>query len=926
MDTVVPQKTENSIPSLPWVAIALGVIIMLVITSTYSYLLFHLLVELFSVIIAFTILILVWNTREIQESAFLTIIGAGYSAAACLDLAHALTFKGMNLVTGYDTNLPTQLWIAARYLQALSLLAAPILYKKKLNIRIVLATYGSIALLLGWAAFNGYFPECYREGTGLTGFKILSEYLIIAIVITSFYMLRRIRSYFTETIYRLIIASSLCTICSEFAFTSYIGVYDFANMAGHLLKVAAYYFIYRALFVSGVREPFITLFRELKQSEQSLIESRDSVQRQVEDRTRELRESEERLRSITDSARDAIIRMDSHGIISYWNLAAERIFGYCPEEAIGKDLLNLLVPERYQAAYRTALPEFQSTGPGNGLSKTLELLVKRKDGQEIAVDLSLSVTLQNGAWHAVGIMRDISERKQAEEDLNNALFFSKNIINSAQEGIVVYDRDLRIQLFNPFMEKLTGLKASSLFGLTPFDLFPFMVESGAGEDLKRALKDEKIEPREFHFNIPETGCSGWVVQTDAPLRNGKGEIIGVLVVILDITEQKKTMGQLHQAQKMEAIGQLAGGVAHDFNNMLTIMSGYATLGFNRAEPASAFSHFFEEIIKASERSAQLIHQLLAFARKQTISPQTINLNETISAMLKMLKRLIGEDINLTSQAQANLWQLKMDPAQIDQILANLCVNARDAIGSNGKIIISTQNCTVDTYYCQDHLDAVPGEFVKLSVSDTGCGMDKETLSHIFEPFYTTKELGKGTGLGLATVFGIVKQNKGFINVYSELGQGTTFSIYLPRLYEPGSQSLSEDANAPLQRGHETILLVEDEPSILKMTSIMLETQGFTVLTADTPHEAIRLANEHAGEIHLILTDVIMPEMNGSDLAKNLLSTHPGMKCIFMSGYTADAIAHHGVLDEGVHFIQKPFTLPDLTAKVREVMDGFEYQK
>ena len=386
------------------------------------------------------------------------------------------------------------------------------------------------------------------------------------------------------------------------------------------------------------------------------------------------------------------------------------------------------------------------------------------------------------------------------------------------------------------------------------------------------------------------------------------------------TERAKLEVQLQQSQKMESVGRLAGGVAHDFNNMLGVILGHAELALLKIDHSNRCHDNLVEIRKAAERSANLTRQLLAYARKQTITPRAMNLNETISGMLKMLQRLIGENIDLTWQPAADLWQVKADPSQIDQILANLCVNSRDAMEKTGRITIETQNCILDASYCANYQDAIPGEYVRLSVSDDGNGMAKEILANIFEPFYTTKEVGKGTGLGLATVFGIVKQNNGHINVFSEPGQGTTFSIYLPRLAEERSQPLSEEDAVPLTGGRETILLVEDEPAILDLTATILEEQGYSVLKANTPREALQLASACSGEIHLLMTDVIMPEMNGWDLAKKLLSTYPRMKHLFMSGYTADVISHHGVLDADVHFIQKPFSLTDMVAMVRAVLD------
>jgi signal transduction histidine kinase/ActR/RegA family two-component response regulator len=385
-------------------------------------------------------------------------------------------------------------------------------------------------------------------------------------------------------------------------------------------------------------------------------------------------------------------------------------------------------------------------------------------------------------------------------------------------------------------------------------------------------------------------------------------------------EQARLGAQLQQAQKMESVGRLAGGVAHDFNNMLGVILGHAELALGQLSPDEPLHADLQEIRKAAIRSADLTRQLLAFARKQTVAPRVLDLNETVSGMLSMLHRLIGEDLDLQWQPKAGLWPIKMDPSQIDQILANLCVNSRDAIVGVGRIAIETGHATFTEDACASQADVVPGDYVLLAVSDNGRGIDKDTLSHLFEPFFTTKAIGKGTGLGLATVYGIVKQNNGFVNVHSEPDQGTTFRIYLPRHAGRDGEGRTEGAGAPAPRGQETILLVEDEPGVLTLTTTMLRRQGYAVIPAATPGEAIGLAKAHIGRIHLLVTDVVMPEMNGRDLAGNLRSIYPTLRRLFMSGYTADVIAHHGVLDAGVHFIQKPFSIERLAAKVREALD------
>jgi len=384
------------------------------------------------------------------------------------------------------------------------------------------------------------------------------------------------------------------------------------------------------------------------------------------------------------------------------------------------------------------------------------------------------------------------------------------------------------------------------------------------------------------------------------------------------TEKEKLQAQLLQSQKMESVGRLAGGVAHDFNNMLQTILGYSDLSLAQVAATSPVHEGLLEIRKAAMRSADLTRQLLAFARKQTAIPKILDLNDTVAGMLKMLQRLIGENIELAWLPGHSLWPVKMDPSQLDQILANLAINARDAIADTGKITIETENALLDAAYCADHPDCLPGEYVLLVVSDNGCGMDRETLAQIFEPFFTTKEQGKGTGLGLATVYGIVKQNNGFVSVDSEPGQGTTFSIYLPSF---ASETVPEEASRQEEPagGTETVLLVEDDAAILNLGKTILQRLGYTVLAANTPMMAIQLAQEHAGEIHLLITDVVMPEMNGRELVQRLSSCRPAMQCLYMSGYTADVIAHHGVLDPGIHFLQKPFSISDLALTIRKTL-------
>ncbi|RJP74686.1 MAG: PAS domain S-box protein [Desulfobacteraceae bacterium] len=523
----------------------------------------------------------------------------------------------------------------------------------------------------------------------------------------------------------------------------------------------------------------------------------------------------------------------------------------------------------------------------------------------------------------------IESRKQSEEALRESERRYRELFESSRDGYVVVDINGQFVDCNSAYCDLVGYSLSELQRKTDFyEITPIQWREWEREEIweRRLLKEGYSGIYEKEYIRKDGSLIPVELQTYA-ISSDQGEIRYLWGIVRDITERKragkereKLQAQLTQAQKMESVGRLAGGVAHDFNNMLGVILGYAELAMDKPALSDSIQHYLQEIYKAAERSREVTRQLLSFARKQTISPRVLDLNVTVEGMLNMLRRLIGEDISLIWSPAGKLRPVKMDPSQIDQILANLCVNARDAIADVGKITIKTRNVSLDRDYCVAHEGAVPGDYVLLAVSDDGRGMTPEILANLFEPFFTTKGVGKGTGLGLATVYGIVKQNNGFIHVDSEPEKGTTFRIYLPRHDQPMEQESMKEPAAVDARGNETILLVEDEPAILSMATNMLERLGYTVLTADTPGKAIQMADEQNGDIHLLMTDVVMPEMNGKDLAGKLLSMVPDLKCLFMSGYTADVIAHHGVLDGDVHYIQKPFILRDLAAAVRKALE------
>ena len=392
-------------------------------------------------------------------------------------------------------------------------------------------------------------------------------------------------------------------------------------------------------------------------------------------------------------------------------------------------------------------------------------------------------------------------------------------------------------------------------------------------------------------------------------------------IIVDITERKQLEGQLQQSRRMEAVGRLAGGIAHDFNNLLTIIKGYTELAVQRKDLPTAVRADIEHIDDASERAAGLVRQLLAFSRKQVLQPKNLDLNAIVLGLEKLLRRLIGEDIEMRTVVSAGLGTIKADPAQVEQVLMNLVVNARDAMPKGGKMIVETSNVDLDKTYASEHISVKPGRYVMLAVSDSGTGMSPETIAHIFEPFFTTKGGTKGTGLGLATVYGIVKQSGGYIWVYSEPDNGSTFKVYFPRVDEQVEKDAQNTRNEKAERGSETVLLVEDDDAVRELAEVILTAQGYTVICANGPKSAEEIAGERADEIDLVLTDVIMPTMSGRELVKKLSAKNPKMRVLYMSGYTDNVIAQGGVLEEGLAFLQKPFTPRALSQKVREVLDA-----
>ncbi|MBT8341488.1 MAG: PAS domain S-box protein [Desulfatitalea sp.] len=520
---------------------------------------------------------------------------------------------------------------------------------------------------------------------------------------------------------------------------------------------------------------------------------------------------------------------------------------------------------------------------------------------------------------------NITEKKLAEKELHRAKAYSEKLIESANAMIVVLDNKGRVQRFNKAAEEITGYQCQELLGR---NWFKILVPKDAYPDAWEAFTQPTHEkfPRVFENPImTKAGRERFISWRNTALFED-GLFVGSISYGIDVTERKQLESQLLQTQKMEAIGQLTGGIAHDFNNMLSVILGHAELLKSSLPPGDPLLKSVLEIENAGLHSRDITRQLLAFSRKQIIAPKTTNLNKSIAIIKKTLTNLIGENIDLRFLLQKNLWTVRIDPSQVDQILFNLSANARDAMPDGGTLAIETSNIDIDEAFCALQAECLPGQYVLLSVTDDGVGMDKEMLLHVFEPFYTTKGLEKGTGLGLATVYGITRQNGGFITIHSDPGKGTTFNVYIPKLMDEVQEDTVEE-KSPIEFHPATVLLVEDDDMVRRMTAEILKEIGYSVLIVDTPTEALALFEKNDTPIDLLITDVIMPQMSGTELVSKINKLKPEVKVLYMSGHTENIIVRQGILKEGIHFVQKPFSMSDLAKKVRETIeDQYDQRK
>lgn len=1233
----VPSETDVRDTYLSAVT-ACALLVGLYLTSLYSYTLFHSLVELFSIVIAFGIFVIAWNARALLENNYLLFIGIAYLFIGGIDLVHTLAYKGMGVFKTFDANHPTQLWIAARSLQSVSLLLAPFFIGRRMNHRTVLVSYAVVFSLLLWSIlYADVFPDCYREGVGLTPFKKVSEYAISTVLVASGVLILRKKSAFEPRVLRLILLSLAATVVSELAFTFYVGVYDLSNLMGHIFKIAAFYSIYAAIIKTGLRDPYELIFRRLQQSQTELQKAKAELELRVEERTCELARSNELLRkenveraksdealllagtynrSLIEASLDPLVTIGSDGTITDVNAATEEVTGCTRGELIGADFSDYFTePEKaregYQQVFHTGqvrdypleikrrdghitpvlynatvyrdaagkvigvfaaarditerrkaeeetrrnlarqkalldlyqkmaaapVPDIISfvvdkcvnlTGSAIGfvglisddgqfmeahlwpekameactigkpsnfplkeagiwaepirqrkamivndyrapnpfkkgypqghldlsrfmgipvidkdrvvvvagvankradytesdqnkvslllegvwdlikrkraeeslriseeqlraifdnavdgilltdlkkkkfytgnkricamLGYTIEELmelgvgdihppeslsfvlsqfekqsrreitiatgipVRKKDGSTFYADINSTPVTIGGRMYLLGIFRDITERRQAE----TALQASEQRFRHLVESVTDYIYTVKVEngrpvstIHGPGCVAVTGYRAEE------YEADPYLWHRMIYEEDRKAVVEQatKIMARAEawpleHRIIHKNGGIRWVKNTPVPRYDEGGVLVSYDGLISDVTERKKLEDQLRQAQKMEAIGQLAGGIAHDFNNILSAIIGYGHILHMKMKEDDPLRMNVDHLLESADRAAHLTHSLLAFSRKQIINPVDVNLNEIIQRIEKFLRRIIGEDIELKTISKKETATVHADSSQIEQVFMNLATNARDAMERGGCLTIETDIVELDDSFIRAHGYGKLGSYVLVSVTDTGRGMDAETQKRIFEPFFTTKEEGRGTGLGLAMVYGIIKQHNGYINVYSEPGSGATFNIYLPlvTLAEEKRTAAPLPEAVELPRGTETILLAEDDDALRKLSLVVLSEFGYTVIESSDGQEAIDKFMQNREKVGLLLLDMIMPKKSGREVYEFARKVRGDIKVVFVSGYTADKIFTEGLLEKGAEVMQKPVSPQDLLKKIRKILD------
>ncbi len=890
------REPEDSFLAKKSVALIAGILILfgLYLSSLYNYLLFHTLAEIFSIVVACGIFIVAWNSRRILDNNYLLFLGIAFLFIGALDLVHTLGYTGMGIFQGYGTNLPAQLWIATRYMESLSLLIAPLFLVRRLKTDFVLMTYAVVTVLvLGSVFYWHIFPTCFIEGEGLTPFKKISEYIISIILISAITVLFQKRKEFDARVFRLLVASIALTIVSELAFTFYIHAYGFSNLVGHYLKITSFYLIYKAIIETALVRPYDLLFRNLKQSEEAV------------------RKEKEFSEGLIDTAQVIILVLDTEGRIVHFNPYMEDLCGYKLDEVQGRDWFSTFLPEqdynRIRELFRTAVGDIKTQGNINP--------IVAKDGREIITEW-YDKTLKDAAGNTTGLIaigQDITERLQTEEALQESEEKYRSMMEAMIEPIYICSPDFRVEYMNPAMTRRTGRDATGEFC---FKALHDMEEKCPWCMHDKAQQGEYLE---LEIVSPKDNRSYYISQSPVP--HGDGSVSN-LTIFRDITEIRETEAQLYRAQKMEAMGLLAGGVAHDLNNILSGIVSYPELILMDLPEDSPLRRPIKIMQESGMRAADVVEDLLTIARGVATGKETLNLNTLITEYLESLEYQKLDKthsfVNFETELDPDLLNMSGSPTHIKKTLMNLVINASEAIEGTGTVTISSMNRYLDEPL-KGYTGIRTGEYAVLTVSDNGSGITPEDLEKIFEPFYTKKVMGRsGTGLGLAVVWNTVQDHKGYINVESS-EKGTVFELYFPVTRKEVADE-KEKTHLENYLGHgEKILVVDDEERQREIACGILTKLGYTAEAVSSGEEAIEYMKENT--VDLIVLDMVMPKgINGRETYEQIIKSRPKQKAIIASGYAKTKEVDTAQELGAGKYIKKPYTLEKIGVAVKKELE------
>jgi len=858
--------------------------IFLVVLSFFNFLLFHTLAEFFAITIAILMCVVAWHMYPFTRNNYLMFLGGGYFWIGVLDLLHTLSYKDIGIFPGSaSVNMGVQFWIGTRYLEALLLLIAPWFLNHSFNRIKSFIFIGVVSAIIIGLVLSGKFPEGFIEGKGLTAFKVNSEYIIIALLALSIYHLNKQRTFLDPGITNVIILSIILTMCAELAFTFYISVFGISNLVGHIFKLFSFWLIFLAVIRTTLQEPFLAMSRGA---------------------------------STYDAIPDATIVIDDTGIIRQANNAACSLSLLDRDTIIGKKSHDVFHVEN-------------TTRQDCVICRALENNVELK-GWELEIDdagnwfdFSLSkISSGSTSEGTVEVIRDITQRKISEEKVEGLNLLMNSIVENLPHMLFVKDaKDHRYIEWNKAAEDLTGFLKNEMLGYTDFDFWPeeqaqFFIDKDDEVVSDRKLLDIPEEPITTKYNGNRT-----LHTKKIPIYDSKGRSKYLLGISEDITEKLQTEAILNRSQKMEAIGQMSGGISHDFNNQLGVISGYLEL-LAELESDDKKQKWISEIKHATQRCIDLTRQLMVFSRSGDIDKSVVDINNIINKMKTIIQTSLTPEIKIEYFLSPDLWNTEVNKGSFQDVVLNLVLNARDAMPKGGSFVIETNNIVLNDSFANTNPNIDAGEYVQIVLCDSGEGMSMDVIEHIFEPFYTSKAVGQGTGLGLSMVYGFVHRYGGDIVVTSKVGEGATFRIYLPASKNSVSVSnTNSKVEVDLPKGNESILVVDDEAGLLSLTSHNLRALGYQVYSAENSTDALFIL-EREKSIDLLFTDVVMPgELNGYALAKKCLSINPEIKIIVTSGYEARIEKEKKEDDFDYMRLPKPYSRLDLSEMVRQVLDG-----